>query len=96
MGMRRYYTGKPCCRGHVAWRHLSGACETCDAIKTKAVGARRRQALRAARLANPQPAQRATAKPAALSPVAFSRSRLDDLAYKRELQRLERQAPDSL
>lgn len=29
-GLKRYFTGKPCKRGHVAERHVAGGCVECD------------------------------------------------------------------
>lgn len=29
LGVNRYFTGKPCCRGHIADRHVHGSCYAC-------------------------------------------------------------------
>src|SRR6266404_2382903 len=36
LGVRHYFTGKPCSRGHVAMRHLTGTCAECGKIAVKA------------------------------------------------------------
>lgn len=34
-GLKRYFTGKPCKRGHIAERHVSGGCVVCSAEDCK-------------------------------------------------------------
>ena len=34
-GLGKYFTGKPCSRGHVAERYLAGGCTVCQAEKAK-------------------------------------------------------------
>lgn len=36
LGLRHYFTGKPCKNGHVAKRHLTGTCVTCGYAAAKA------------------------------------------------------------
>lgn len=38
LGLKRYFTGKPCCRGHVAERYTTGNCLDC--MKEDSVGRR--------------------------------------------------------
>lgn len=32
LGLKRYFTGKPCCRAHISERMLQGACVQCNSI----------------------------------------------------------------
>jgi 5-methylcytosine-specific restriction endonuclease McrA len=41
LGVSHYFTGKPCCRGHIAPRRTKGSCTECDREDTLKVAARR-------------------------------------------------------
>jgi len=46
-GLRHYFTGKPCCRGHIAQREVKGHCVECrreDNFKPENIAARQRYA----------------------------------------------------
>ena len=40
LGLKHYFTGKPCSRGHVAARHITGTCVECQQIANNAWAAR--------------------------------------------------------
>ncbi len=44
LGLKRYFTGRPCKHGHVSQRYLSGACAECDRIREKHFSPEKRRA----------------------------------------------------
>lgn len=59
-GLKRFFTGKPCARGHVSERYISKNCRECNIEKAKSRYADNREmiceALRACRRKNPEKA----------------------------------------
>lgn len=43
LGLKRYFTGKPCSKGHIAARHMVGGCVVCKGIFKNAAKRRRRR-----------------------------------------------------
>ena len=63
LGAKRYFTGKPCSKGHIADRHLTGTCVVCarDAVKRWELRNPGEQARRSAKWQRDNP-ERARAK----------------------------------
>jgi hypothetical protein len=69
LGLKRYFTGKPCKHGHISDRYVSGACAQCIGSASAAYYAANSEKLRATRAAysaayyadNPEKARAATA-----------------------------------
>lgn len=40
LGLKHYFTGKPCSRGHITTRHITGTCVDCQQIANKEWAAR--------------------------------------------------------
>jgi hypothetical protein len=77
LGMKHYFTGKPCVRGHVCARGVAGYCLDCRALKMRKI--------RDAGGKGPtDPVTRIFTKAA-----AKARSRADDLKFAIELKALE-------
>ena len=65
-GLKKYFTGRPCKRGHVAEYYVTGPCVICSAARTKAFVAANREKLndmkRARYAANPEKERAASAR----------------------------------